>query len=136
MAFTKTTWYENTPITPAQLNRIETGVGDAHDDTALLKASFYSVAFTRDGIQKRLPGAGWTLTRMETGVFRIGHPLGTDQLGVVATWARGGLLLPVGDSEPRWVYVRSVTSTYIELWTMRASGPQDLDVNAIVFPFA
>jgi hypothetical protein len=87
MPFTPKTWAEDDPITPAELNRIETGVDDAH--AGKIDAPRY--AFLVDGV----PGtptislAGWAVERISTGFYRVTAPSSLGAYTVQLTAYRG-----------------------------------------------
>jgi hypothetical protein len=92
VAFTPTTWVDGTTaITAAQLNRIETGVNDAHASMA-----FGGVISGAGGVVTLNGPSGWSVTKQATGIHRITHNLGITDYSVVATVtapASGDLLM-------------------------------------------
>jgi hypothetical protein len=80
MAFTKTNWVDGTtPISAAELNRIEAGIEDAHAgsvDAGFREAiGVYAGRVNSDGTAEDLP-SGWTSTRTGEGQYTITHNLG------------------------------------------------------------
>lgn len=99
MPFTKTTWVDGSEpaITAAQLNRIETGVDDAHagalDANAITpakttfmdsngaNAGIYVGYVAANGTAVRLP-AGWSSASGATGIYTITHNLGSTSYAI------------------------------------------------------
>ena len=135
MAFTPKVWAEEDPITAAELNRVETGVDDAHDDIAAIRASFYSVAFDGDGTPRRMP-TGFSVARTATGRYTVTHPLGTAAFAVAAGADRGSILWPSGTIPT--VHTRFRTSTTFQVYvTDQTNALVDVETIAlIVFPYA
>lgn len=79
MAFTPTTWVDGSApaITAAQLNRIETGIDEAHsgdvDNGFLNTVGVYAVVVTSAGAFSGATPSGWSVTRDSLGVFTITH---------------------------------------------------------------
>lgn len=92
MPFTPTTWVDGSApgITAAQLNRIETGVADAHagvrDAGALETAGIYvgRLSSAAPDAADELP-SGWSVARGTAGAFIVTHNLGHTTYDVVAT---------------------------------------------------
>ena len=135
MAYSPTTWVDGTTaITATQLNRIETGVDDAHDEAVAIRALFHSVAFDGDGTPQRMP-SGWSVVRDEVGRYTVTHPLGTVSFGVVTGSERGGALHPSGT--PPYAHTRNKGTTTFRVHVTDSGGTLvDCAVALIVFPFA
>lgn len=76
MAFTPTTWVDGTtPITAAELNRIEQGIEDAHAGD--VDDQVYSGRVSSSGLS--LAGtstiSGWSVTKPSTGNYEVNHGL-------------------------------------------------------------
>ena len=134
MPFVPKTWVETNPITAAELNRIETGVDDAHADTAALQASFYSVAFDGDGTPRRMP-TGFSVVRNDTGRYTVTHPLGTASFGVVGGGDRGGALWPFGTVPTIHTRHRAATTFQVYASDQTDALVDITTISLIVFPY-
>lgn len=94
MPFTKTTWVDGDEpfITAAQLNRIETGIDEAH--AGVVDSPTYAGRLT--GLTGSSPGItpaglGWSVTKNVTGVYVVTHSFGSSSYAVVVSPNGGGL---------------------------------------------
>ena len=129
MPYVPTTWVDGTTaITATQLNRIETGVKDAHD---VLPAG--GRVFDTSGVPTFIGPTGWTVTRMSLGRFRITHNIGSVNYNFVAMTEQVG-------SGSTYVYRFGLDVNYFEVRTYwdTGSGPAlaDIDFSFVLVRFA
>jgi len=110
MPFTKKDWNTGEVLTEADIDRIEQGIADAHDNKINLPIYFGQVVGTNP--PTLFGGAvGWSAIRVSEGTFQVSYPSGSPMY--VACTAFNGLAA-----------MTSTTSTYFVVNTYLLDGTQ------------